>query len=152
MMVAPEWGGSRTRHYKLHTCNGKKFQKVDASVGVIMSVNNSLVCFGIEKNGALMLRKKKYLKPLATGEKLGCFLSFRTGKPESDATQQRTTAVLQDDHYVLKWYEKTGLRTGTKADYYLLQATTDKSKGYKGITTFIIEKAFNGVEIGKKEE
>ena len=148
MMVAPEWGGSGLDTIS-YTLAMEEISKVDASVGVIMSVNNSLVCFGIEKWGT-DAQKEKYLKPLAAGEKLGAFC---LSEPEagSDATQQRTTAVLQDDHYVLNGM-KNWITNGTKADYYLLQATTDKSKGYKGITTFIIEKAFNGVEIGKKED
>jgi alkylation response protein AidB-like acyl-CoA dehydrogenase len=148
MMVAPEWGGSGLDTIS-YTLAMEEISKVDASVGVIMSVNNSLVCFGIEKWGT-DAQKEKYLKPLAIGEKLGAFC---LSEPEagSDATQQRTTAVLQGDHYILNGM-KNWITNGTKADYYLLQAATDKSKGYKGITTFIVEKTYDGVEIGKKED
>jgi len=148
MMVALEWGGSGLDTIS-YTLAMEEISKVDASVGVIMSVNNSLVCFGIEKWGT-DAQKEKYLKPLAIGEKLGAFC---LSEPEagSDATQQRTTAVLQGDHYILNGM-KNWITNGTKADYYLLQAATDKSKGYKGITTFIVEKTYDGVEIGKKED
>ena len=148
MMVSPEWGGTGldTISYALAM---EEISKVDASVGVIMSVNNSLVCFGIEKWGT-NAQKEKYLKSLAVGEKLGAFC---LSEPEagSDATQQRTTAELKDGYYLLNGM-KNWITNGTKADYYILQAATDKSKGYKGITTFIIEKTFEGVEIGKKED
>lgn len=148
MMVSPEWGGSGmdTVSYVLAI---EELSKVDASVGVIMSVNNSLVCFGIEKWGSDFL-KEKYLKPLASGQKLGAFC---LSEPEagSDATQQKTEAVRDGDFYVLNGM-KNWITNGTNADYYFLQAMTDKSKGYKGISTFIVEKTFPGVEVGKKED
>ncbi|MFA5404764.1 MAG: acyl-CoA dehydrogenase [Ignavibacteria bacterium] len=148
MMVSPEWGGAGmdTISYVIAM---EEISKVDASVGVIMSVNNSLVCFGIEKWGTDE-QKEKYLKPLATGQKLGAFC---LSEPEagSDATQQRTVAELKNDNYVLNGM-KNWITNGTKADYYLIQAMTDKSKGYKGISTFIVEKTFEGFEIGKKED
>jgi alkylation response protein AidB-like acyl-CoA dehydrogenase len=148
MMVSPEWGGAGmdTISYVIAM---EEISKVDASVGVIMSVNNSLVCFGIEKWGNNE-QKEKYLKPLASGQKLGAFC---LSEPEagSDATQQKTEAVLQGDHYVLNGM-KNWITNGTKADYYLVQAMTDKSKGYKGISTFIVEKSFEGFEVGKKED
>jgi alkylation response protein AidB-like acyl-CoA dehydrogenase len=148
MMVSPEWGGSGldTISYVIAM---EEISKVDASVGVIMSVNNSLVCFGIEKYGN-DFQKEKYLKPLAMGEKLGAFC---LSEPEagSDATEQKTTADLDGDFYVLNGM-KNWITNGTKADYYLIQAMTDKSKGYKGISTFIVEKTFEGFEIGKKED
>lgn len=148
MMVSPDWGGSGldTISYAIAM---EEISKVDASVGVIMSVNNSLVCYGIEKWGT-DAQKEKYLKPLAMGEKLGAFC---LSEPEagSDATHQRTTAELKDGYYVLNGM-KNWITNGTSADYYILQATTDKTKGYKGITTFIVEKAFAGVELGKKED
>jgi len=148
MMVSPDWGGAGmdTVSYVIAM---EEISKVDASVGVIMSVNNSLVCYGMEKWGSDS-QKEKYLKPLAMGQKLGAFC---LSEPEagSDATQQRTEAVLKGDHYVLNGM-KNWITNGTSADYYLIQAMTDKSKGYKGITTFIVEKSFEGFEVGKKED
>ncbi|MFA5011270.1 MAG: acyl-CoA dehydrogenase [Ignavibacteria bacterium] len=148
MMVSPEWGGAGldTVSYVLAM---EEISKVDASVGVIMSVNNSLVCFGIEKWGTSE-QKEKYLRPLATGQKLGAFC---LSEPEagSDATNQKTEAVKDGDFYVLNGM-KNWITNGTKADYYLIQAQTDKEKGYKGITTFIVEQAWEGLEVGKKED
>ncbi|MBS1518875.1 MAG: acyl-CoA dehydrogenase [Bacteroidetes bacterium] len=148
MMVSPEWGGAGmdTISYVLAI---EEISKVDASVGVIMSVNNSLVCFGIEKWGT-DFQKEKYLKPLASGQKLGAFC---LSEPEagSDATQQRTEAVLEGDHYVINGM-KNWITNGVQCDVYFLQAMTDKSKGYKGISTFIIDKDTPGLEVGKKED
>ncbi|MCE1164688.1 MAG: acyl-CoA dehydrogenase [Bacteroidetes bacterium] len=148
MMVSPEWGGAGldTVSYVLAM---EEISKVDASVGVIMSVNNSLVCYGIEKWGTPE-QKEKYLRPLATGQKLGAFC---LSEPEagSDATNQKTVAEKDGDYYVLNGM-KNWITNGTKADYYLVQAQTDKSKGYKGITTFLVEKTLQGFEIGKKED
>lgn len=148
MMVSPDWGGAGmdTISYVIAI---EEISKVDASVGVIMSVNNSLVCHGMEKWGT-DVQKEKYLKPLAMGQKLGAFC---LSEPEagSDATQQRTEAILKGDHYVLNGM-KNWITNGTSADYYLIQAMTDKPKGYKGITTFIVEKSFEGFEVGKKED
>ena len=148
MMVSPEWGGSGldTVSYVLAM---EEISKVDASVGVIMSVNNSLVCFGLEKWGTNE-QKEKYLRPLAMGQKLGAFC---LSEPEagSDATNQKTEAVKDGDFYILNGM-KNWITNGTKADYYLIQAQTDKAKGYKGITTFIVEQAFVGLEVGKKED
>jgi len=127
----------------------EEISKVDASVGVIMSVNNSLVCYGIEKWGTKE-QKEKYLTPLASGQKLGAFC---LSEPEagSDATNQKTVAEKDGDFYVLNGM-KNWITNGTKADYYLIQAQTDKSKGYKGITTFIVEQKLDGIEVGKKED
>lgn len=148
MMVAPEYGGAGmdTVSYVLAI---EEISKVDASVGVIMSVNNSLVCYGLEKWGSDYI-KEKYLKPLASGQKLGAFC---LSEPEagSDATQQRTEAVLEDDHYVINGI-KNWITNGVNADVYFLQAMTDRSKGYKGISTFIVEKKWEGIEIGIKED
>lgn len=148
MMVSPEWcgAGMDTISYVLAI---EEISKVDASVGVIMSVNNSLVCYGIEKWGSEYL-KTNYLKPLASGQKLGAFC---LSEPEagSDATQQKTTAVLEGDHYVLNGM-KNWITNGVNADFYFLQAMTDKSKGYKGISTFILDKKWDGIEVGKKED
>ena len=148
MMVNHEWGGAGmdTVSYVLAI---EEISKKDASVGVIMSVNNSLVCYGIEKFGTDFL-KEKYLTPLATGQMLGAFC---LSEPEagSDATDQKTVAVLEGDHYVLNGM-KNWITNGVNADVYLIQAMTDKSKGYKGISTFIVEKKWDGIEIGKKED
>jgi alkylation response protein AidB-like acyl-CoA dehydrogenase len=148
MMVAPEWGGQGldTISYVIAM---EEISKVDASLGVIMSVNNSLVCHGLEKWGT-DAQKEKYLKPLAAGDKLGAFC---LSEPEagSDATQQKTMAVEEGDFYILNGM-KNWITNGTSADYYLIQAVTDKAKGYKGISTFIVEKTSEGFEIGKKED
>ena len=148
MMASPEWGGAGmdTISYVLAI---EEISKVDASVGVIMSVNNSLVCYGLEKWGSDFL-KEKYLKPLASGQKLGAFC---LSEPEagSDATQQRTEAVPEGDHYIINGI-KNWITNGVYCDYYFLQAMTDKSKGYKGISTFIIDKDTPGLEVGKKED
>lgn len=148
MMVSPEWGGAGmdTISYVLAI---EEISKVDASVGVIMSVNNSLVCYGLEKWGTVYL-KEKYLKPLASGQILGAFC---LSEPEagSDAAQQKTEAVAEGDYFILNGI-KNWITNGTSADVFLLQAMTDKSKSYKGISTFIVEKKWNGVEIGKKED
>lgn len=148
MMVSPEWGGSGMDSVS-YALAVEEISKVDASVGVIMSVNNSLVCYGLEKWGSDFL-KEKYLRPLATGKKLGAFC---LSEPEagSDATHQRTEAQLNGDHYILNGI-KNWITNGVNADIYFLQAMSDKSKGYKGITTFIIEKDTPGLEIGKKED
>jgi len=148
MMVKHEWGGAGmdTVSYVVAI---EEISKKDASVGVIMSVNNSLVCYGIEKFGTDFL-KEKYLTPLATGQLLGAFC---LSEPEagSDATDQKTVAELEGDHYVLNGM-KNWITNGVNADVYLIQAMTDKSKGYKGISTFIVEKKWDGIEVGKKED
>jgi alkylation response protein AidB-like acyl-CoA dehydrogenase len=148
MMVAPEFGGAGmdTVSYVLAL---EEISKADASAGVIMSVNNSLVCFGLEKWGTDHI-KEKYLKPLASGQKLGAFL---LSEPEagSDATQQKTTAELQGDFYIVNGM-KNWITNGKNADIYFLQATTDKSKGHKGISTFVIERETEGIEPGVKED
>jgi len=148
MMVSTEWGGSGmdTVSYVLAI---EEISKVDASVGVIMSVNNSLVCYGLEKWGSDFL-KEKYLKPLASGKMLGAFC---LSEPEagSDATHQRTEAILEGDFYIINGM-KNWITNGVNADIYFLQAMTDKSKGYKGITSFIIDKNTPGLEVGKKED
>jgi alkylation response protein AidB-like acyl-CoA dehydrogenase len=148
MMVPPEYGGAGldTISYVLAMI---EISKVDASVGVIMSVNNSLVCFGLEKYGTDYI-KEKYLVPLAKGEKLG---AFALSEPEagSDATKQKTTADKEGDYYVLNGM-KNWTTNGTTADYYLVMATTDKSLGHKGISTFLVEKGTPGFGHGKKED
>ena len=148
MMVPPEWGGAGfdTISYVLAM---EEISKVDASVGVIMSVNNSLVCYGIEKWGTDE-QKERFLKPLASGQKLGCFC---LSEPEagSDATHQKTEGVKEGDYYVLNGM-KNWITNGKNADVYFLMAMTDKSKGHKGISTFLIEKDTPGLETGVKED
>lgn len=148
MMVPPEFGGAGldTISYVLAMI---EISKIDASVGVIMSVNNSLVCFGLEKYGSDYI-KQTYLKPLAQGQKLG---AFALSEPEagSDATKQKTTADKDGDFYVLNGI-KNWITNGKSADYYLVMATTDKEKGHHGISTFIVEKGTEGFGQGKKED
>ncbi|MCU7497283.1 MAG: acyl-CoA dehydrogenase [Ignavibacteria bacterium] len=148
MMVSPQYGGAGldTVSYVLAV---KEISRVDASVGVIMSVNNSLVCYGLEKYGSDFI-KDKYLKALASGEKLG---AFALSEPEagSDATQQKTTAEGNGSCYVLNG-TKNWITNGQSADYFLVMATTDKSKGHKGISTFLVEKGTPGFDHGLKED
>jgi len=148
MMVSPDYGGAGldTISYVLAMI---EVSKVDASVGVIMSVNNSLVCHGLEKYGTDYI-KQNYLIPLAKGEKLGAFC---LSEPEagSDATNQRTTADKKDNYYFLNGM-KNWITNGKNADYYLVMATTDKSKGHHGISTLLVEKDFEGFGQGKKED
>jgi alkylation response protein AidB-like acyl-CoA dehydrogenase len=148
MMVSPDYGGAGLDmvSYVLALI---EISKADASVGVIMSVNNSLVCYGLEKYGTDHI-KEKFLTPLAKGKKLGAFC---LSEPEagSDATNQRTTAVKKDDHYLLNGI-KNWITNGISADYYLVMATTDKEKGHKGISTLVLEKGTEGFGHGKKED
>ncbi len=148
MMVPPEFGGAGldTISYVLAMI---EISKVDASVGVIMSVNNSLVCYGLEKFGSDYI-KKNYLIQLAKGEKLG---AFALSEPEagSDATKQKTTADKDGDYFILNGM-KNWITNGISADYYLVMATTDKEKAHHGISTFIVEKGTKGFDHGKKED
>lgn len=148
MMVSPDYDGAGmdTVSYALAMM---EISKVDASVGVIMSVNNSLVCFGLEKYGSEYI-KETFLKPLARGEKLG---AFALSEPEagSDATQQQTMAVQDGDHWVLDG-TKNWITNGQSADYYIVMAQTDREKRHKGITAFIVEKGTEGFTHGVKED
>ena len=148
MMVSPEYGGGGmdTVSYVLAM---EEISKVDASSSVIMSVNNSLVCWGIETYGSLE-QKDKYLKRLATGEIIGAFC---LSEPEagSDATSQRTTAIDNGDHYILNG-TKNWITNGNSASVYLVIAQTDHALGHKGINAFIVEKETDGVIVGKKED
>ena len=148
MMVSPDYGGAGldTISYVLAMI---EISKVDASVGVIMSVNNSLVTWGLEEYGSDYI-KKKYLVPLAKGEKLG---AFALSEPEagSDATQQHTMADKDGDFFILNGM-KNWITNGTTADLHLVMATTDKEKAHKGITTFLVEKGTPGFDHGKKED
>ena len=147
MMVSPEYGGGGmdTVSYVLAM---EEISKVDASASVCMSVNNSLVCWGLEKFGTEE-QKQKYLVPLATGEKIGAFC---LSEPEagSDATSQRTTAVDMGDHYLLNG-TKNWITNGSSASTYLVMAQTDAEKGHKGINCLIVERGMEGFVVGAKE-
>ena len=147
MMVDPKYGGGGmdTVSYVLAM---EEFSKVDASTSVIVSVNNSLVCWGIETYGN-DFQKEKYLRLLATGEKIGAFC---LSEPEagSDATSQRTTAIEKEDHYLLNG-TKNWITNGNSASIYLVIAQTHPEKGHKGINAFIVEKDFEGFVVGPKE-
>jgi alkylation response protein AidB-like acyl-CoA dehydrogenase len=148
MMVDPAYGGGGmdTLSYVIAM---EELSKIDASASVSMSVNNSLVCWGLEKY-ASEEQKQKYLSKLATGEKLGAFC---LSEPEagSDATSQQTTAILEGDYYLLNG-TKNWITNGSSASIYLVIAQTDASKGHKGISVFIVEKGWEGFVIGKKED
>ncbi|MCC5923625.1 MAG: acyl-CoA dehydrogenase [Crocinitomicaceae bacterium] len=148
MMVDPKYGGGGmdTISYVLAM---EEISKVDASISVCMSVNNSLVCWGLETYGTED-QKQKYLVPLATGEKIGAFC---LSEPEagSDATSQRTTAIDMGDHYLLNG-TKNWITNGSSASTYIVIAQTDVEKGHRGINAFIVEKGWKGFEIGAKED
>ena len=148
IMVDPKYGGSGmdTLSYVLIM---EELSKVDASASVIVSVNNSLVCYGIEQYGSEE-QKQKYLTKLVTGEFIGAFC---LSEPEagSDATSQRTTAIDMGDHYILNG-TKNWITNGGRSDVYLVIAQTDRDKGHKGINVFIVEKGMDGFDIGPKED
>ena len=148
IMVDPKYGGSGmdTLSYVLIM---EELSKVDASASVIVSVNNSLVCYGIEQYGSEE-QKQKYLTKLVTGEFIGAFC---LSEPEagSDATSQKTTAIDMGDHYVLNG-TKNWITNGGRSDVYLVIAQTDRDKGHKGINVFIVEKGMDGFDIGPKED
>ncbi len=148
MFVDPKYGGSGL-DYVSYVVAMEEISKVDASAAVVMSVNNSLVCAGLEKF-ASEEQKQKYLVPLAKGEVIG---AFALSEPEagSDATSQKTTAVDMGDHYLLNGI-KNWITNGGNAQYYLVIAQTDVEKKHKGINAFIVEKGWEGFEIGKKED
>lgn len=148
MMVDPAYGGGGmdTLSYVLAM---EEISKVDNSCSVIMSVNNSLVCWGLQEYGTEE-QKQKYLIPLAKGEILGAFC---LSEPEagSDATSQRTTAVDMGDYYLLNG-TKNWITNGGKASVYLVIAQTHPEKGHRGINVLIVEKGMEGFEIGRKED
>jgi alkylation response protein AidB-like acyl-CoA dehydrogenase len=147
MMVDPKYngGGMDTISYVLAM---EEISKVDASAAVIMSVNNSLVCWGLENFGN-EAQKQKYLTRLATGEIIGAFC---LSEPEagSDATSQRTTAIDMGDHYLLNG-TKNWITNGSSASVYLVVAQTNREAGHKGINCLIVEKGTPGFEVGPKE-
>jgi alkylation response protein AidB-like acyl-CoA dehydrogenase len=148
MMVDPAYsgGGMDTLSYVIAM---EEISKIDASASVCMSVNNSLVCWGLEKYGSEE-QKQTYLPKLATGEEIGAFC---LSEPEagSDATSQHTTATLEGDYYLLNG-TKNWITNGSSASIYLVIAQTDASKGHKGISAFIVEKGWDGFVVGKKED
>lgn len=148
MMVDPAYGGGGmdTISYVIAM---EELSKIDASASVSMSVNNSLVCWGLEKYGTEE-QKQTYLTKLATGEVLGAFC---LSEPEagSDATSQQTSATLEGDYYLLNG-TKNWITNGSSASIYLVIAQTDPSKGHKGISVFIVERGWEGFVVGKKED
>lgn len=148
MMTSEQYGGSGmdTVSYALVM---EEISKIDASCSVIMSVNNSLVCWGLEKFGSEE-QKQKYLIPLAKGEFIGAFC---LSEPEagSDATSQKTTAIEDGDHYIING-TKNWITNGSTADVYLVIAQTHPELKHKGINAFIVEKGMPGFEIGPKEQ
>jgi alkylation response protein AidB-like acyl-CoA dehydrogenase len=148
MMTSPDYngGGMDTISYVLAM---EEISKVDASASVMMSVNNSLVCWGLEKHGTEE-QKQKYLKRLAAGEVIGAFC---LSEPEagSDATSQRTTAEDKGDYYLLNG-TKNWITNGSSASVYLVMAQTDASKKHKGINCLIVERGMPGFVVGKKED
>ena len=148
MMVPEKYGGAGldTVSYVLAM---EEISKVDASAGVIMSVNNSLVCYGIERWGSED-QKQRFLTPLAAGKMLG---AFALSEPEagSDASNQRTTAVRSGNDYIING-TKNFITNGSNADLILVMASTDKSKGSHGVSTFIVEKGTAGLSVAKKEK
>ena len=147
IMVSPKYGGSGmdTLTYALIM---EELSKVDASASVMVSVNNSLVCYGLEAYGSDE-QKEKYLPKLAAGEWIGAFC---LSEPEagSDATSQSTTAIDKGDYYLLNG-TKNWITNGGRAQIYLVVAQTDRNKGHKGINAFILERGMPGFEVGPKE-
>lgn len=148
IMVDPKYGGSGMDAIS-YVLIMEELSKVDASASVIVSVNNSLVCYGIEAYGTEE-EKQKYLTKLATGEFVGAFC---LSEPEagSDATSQKTTAIDMGDHYLLNG-TKNWITNGGRADVYLVIAQTDREKGHRGINALIVEKGMPGFDIGPKED
>ncbi len=148
MMADPEYGGGGmdTVSYVLAM---EELSKIDASASVVVSVNNSLVCWGLDTYGTKE-QKEKYLTKLTSGESIGAFC---LSEPEagSDATSQKTTAIDKGDYYILNG-TKNWITNGNSADYYLVIAQTDREKKHRGINAFIVEKGWEGFEIGPKED
>jgi len=148
IMVDPKYGGSGMDAIS-YVLVMEELSKIDASASVIVSVNNSLVCYGLESYGN-EAQKEKYLTKLATGEFVGAFC---LSEPEagSDATSQATTAIDKGDHYVING-TKNWITSGGRADVYLVIAQTDREKGHHGINAFIVEKGTEGFHVGPKED
>ncbi|MCB0664078.1 MAG: acyl-CoA dehydrogenase family protein, partial [Saprospiraceae bacterium] len=148
MMVSPEYGGGGMDSLS-YVLAMEEISKVDNSCSVIMSVNNSLVCWGLETFGTEE-QKQKYLPKLATGQWIGAFC---LSEPEagSDATSQRTTAIDMGDHYLLNG-TKNWITNGGTSNVHLVMAQTDAAAGHRGINAFIVETSWDGVAIGAKED
>ncbi|WP_326982872.1 acyl-CoA dehydrogenase family protein [Chryseobacterium sp. MYb264] len=148
MMVDPKYGGAGMDSVS-YVLAMEEIAKIDASAAVVMSVNNSLVCAGLEKF-ASEEQKVKYLTPLASGQVIG---AFALSEPEagSDATSQKTTAEDKGDYYLLNGI-KNWITNGGTATYYIVIAQTDPEKKHKGINAFIVERGWEGFEIGTKED
>ncbi|KFF74211.1 acyl-CoA dehydrogenase [Chryseobacterium sp. NRRL B-14859] len=148
MMVDPKYGGAGMDSVS-YVLAMEEIAKIDASAAVVMSVNNSLVCAGLEKF-ASEEQKVKYLTPLASGQVIG---AFALSEPEagSDATSQKTTAEDKGDYYLLNGI-KNWITNGGTASYYIVIAQTDPEKKHKGINAFIVERGWEGFEIGPKED
>src|SRR5690554_6238527 len=148
MMVDPKYGGAGLDSVS-YVLAMEEIAKVDASAAVVMSVNNSLVCAGMEKYCSEE-QKQKYLVPLATGEWIGAYC---LSEPEagSDATSQHTTAIDMGDHYLLNG-TKNWITNGGKSQVHLVMAQSDREKGSKGINALIVETHWPGVRIGAKED
>ena len=148
MMADPSYGGSGmdTLSYVIAM---EEISKIDSSCSVIMSINNSLVIWGLEKYGTED-QKQKYIPRLTSGDEVGCFC---LSEPEagSDATSQRTTAIDKGNHYLLNGV-KNWITSGGKATIQLVIAHTDKDKAHKGINAFIVERDWEGISIGPKED
>ena len=148
MMVSPKWsgGGMDTISYAIAM---EEISRIDASASVIMSVNNSLVCYLLEKYSSDYI-KDTYLTRLAKGEKLGAF-SLSEPQSGSDASNMLTTATKKDDCYILKG-TKNWVTNGLHSDYVIVFAVTTPGIGHKGISCFLVEKEFNGFDVGKPED
>ena len=147
MMVDPKWDGGGMDSIS-YTIAMEEISRVEASSGVVMSVNNSLVCYLLEKFGSDFL-KEKYLKPLASGKKLGAF-SLSEPQSGSDASNMRTIAKKEGDHYIISG-TKNWVTNGINSNYVILFAVTEKGIGYKGVSCFIVEKGWDGLGTGKPE-
>ena len=148
MMVSEEWNGSGLDTLS-YTIVMEEIARVDASAAVVMSVNNSLVCYLLEKYGSDFI-KEKYLKKLAAGEKLGAF-SLSEPQSGSDASNMRTNAIKDGDHYVITG-TKNWVTNGISSDYVMLFAITTPDIGHKGISCFLVEKGTKGFDVGKPED
>ena len=147
MLVDTKWDGGGMDSIS-YTIAMEEISRVEASSGVVMSVNNSLVCYLLEKFGSDFL-KEKYLKPLASGKKLGAF-SLSEPQSGSDASNMRTIAKKEGDHYIISG-TKNWVTNGINSNYVILFAVTEKGIGYKGVSCFIVEKGWDGLETGKPE-
>jgi alkylation response protein AidB-like acyl-CoA dehydrogenase len=148
MMVSPEWNGSGMDVIS-YALAMEEIARVDASASVVMSVNNSLVCYLLEKFGD-DFQKDKYLKPLASGKKIGAY-SLSEPQSGSDASNMRTVAKKDGDHYIVSG-TKNWVTSGINSDIVMLFAMTETGVGHKGISCFIVEKGWDGFEAGKPED